>query len=67
MAVQVRAAAGRKADDEAQRTIGEIHGLRADIRCRGQRQSGETGERGAAANLHHENYARLAALWEETK
>ena len=50
---QVVRPAGRKADDEAQRTIGEIYGLRADIREGGQRQSGDAGERGAAAKLDH--------------
>ena len=45
--------AGRKADDEAQRTIGEIYRLRMDIRSGSQRQSGDAGKRGAATKLDH--------------
>jgi len=40
-------------DDEAQRTIGEIYGLRAGIREEGQWQGGDAAKRGAAMKLHH--------------
>ena len=45
--------AGRKADDEAQRTIGEIYRLRADIRAAASGRAAMSGKRGAATKLDH--------------